>query len=886
VPTFQDDLLPVGLLMLDAGHVLLRANRHAAELLGLAGEAMPGRRFDELLTPASRLLYHSHVVPLLQLHGRAEEIELTLLGNGQRQAALFNAVLQADEHAGGDRIHAALVRLGERRRLEEQLRNAQRATEHLPGMLFQLLLGAGGQWSMPYASDGLRRLHGLTPEQVRDQLQPWWASLHPQDLAEVEASLHDSARRLVEWHAHYRSRAGRRDVWVRSRATPQRLSDASVLWHGYSEDISDLHQLDLARRDKLAAEAANAAKSEFLANMSHEIRTPIHVMLGLTQLLQRDAPRPDQAARLAQIDTAGHHLMAVASDVLDVARIEAGRLDLEELDLDLAELCAQVLAMVGDTARAKGLALSLDLADTPGAWRGDPTRLRQALLNLVSNAVKFTERGTVHLSVRVSVRQPSPTASADLANRQPAAASAPPAHPVAGQPPRLLHFEVADSGPGLSATTLTRLFEPFSQADSSTTRRHGGSGLGLVITRRLARLMGGDAGARSTPGVGSRFWFTALLSPGGHPAAHADTLTQEHDLLSRAAGLRVLVVDDQPVNLEVTADLLGAVGLRVELAHDGQEALDRLSRSDAPCDLVLMDMQMPRLDGLQATAAIRRLPGRAGLPIIAMTANAFAADRAACLAAGMNDYISKPVELARLYAALLRWLPLRGVPVELVPDVAASSSDDSSAGSTTDATANSTADATAASTIDASTGSSTVVAPEVVPGVARSAAVVADSPLDEQAWRARLLGVPGLDAGRGLYQVRDRLPAYLRVLGVFVHSLRKAQADLLHWLAEHPDDSVPPPPSSAAPGTDTGPAVTLGHNSDHLTALVHRIKGSAAAVGAMSLHGQAAQAEALIRQRADALDPPGSRPDLHLALQAMAAEAAHLAAALDQLLAV
>ncbi|MFM2065752.1 MAG: hypothetical protein RLZZ584_661, partial [Pseudomonadota bacterium] len=783
MPDFDHDQLPVGLLMLDAGHVLLRANRHVAELLDMAPESLPGRRFDELLTPASRLLYHSHVVPLLQLQGRADEIELTLQRADQRQAALFNAVLrEAGAPGEAPRIHAALVRLGERRRLEEQLRNAQRAAEQLPGMLFQLLLGADGQWAMPYASVGLRRLHGLAPEAVREQLEPWWATVHEDDLAEVRASLLESARRLVDWRARYRCRAGRRELWLHSRATPQRLSDGSVLWHGYSEDISELHQLDLARQDKLAAEAANAAKSEFLANMSHEIRTPINVMLGLTQLLQREDPRPGQAHRLAQIDTAGRHLLAVVSDVLDVSRIEAGRLDLEDLDVDLAGLCAQVLAMVGDPARAKGLALSLDLADTPHHWRGDPTRLRQALLNLVANAVKFTGRGGVHVSVR---QQPLPHEAAEQV-----------------QQARLLHFEVVDSGPGLNATTLARLFEPFAQADSSTTRRHGGSGLGLVITRRLARLMGGDAGAHSTPGVGSRFWFSARLLPGQHPTtstAPTGTDRQEDELRRHAAGLRVLVVDDQPVNREVTAGLLGAVGLEVDLAHDGQEALERLSRQgqgteDTRIDLVLMDMQMPRLDGLQATAAVRRLPGRAGLPIVAMTANAFAADRAACLAAGMNDYISKPVELAQLYTALLRWLPLRGTT--------ALTGEPAGVTAGTPGVAHATAGTGATHPPD---GAPPANADHTTPVTQTGAASAAE--LDELAWRARLLGVPGLDAGRGLYQVRDRLPAYLRVLGVFLHSLHKGHGELQHWLVGHgsrgPGSNGT---SGSAPGTGSGPA--------------------------------------------------------------------------------
>ncbi|MEY4750650.1 MAG: hypothetical protein RIQ60_2864 [Pseudomonadota bacterium] len=868
-PAFELDQLPVGLLMLDAQHSVLRVNHHAAELIGSPAAELQGRRFDQLLTPASRLLYHSHVVPLLQLRQRVDEIELTLLSGAQRQAALFNAVLRRPPDGAEPRIHAALVRLGERRRLEDQLRNAQRAAEQLPGVLFQLLLSAQGQWSMPYASEGLRRLHGLAPELVREQLGPWWNSLHPQDRDVVEAGLRASASQMQDWRARYRCIAGRREVWVESRASLQRLADGSFLWHGYSEDITEHRLLETALQDQRAAETANRAKSDFLATMSHEIRTPVHIMLGMAQLMRRElagAHDSPQTQRLHQINEAGRHLLSVVNNVLDITRIESGRLELEAIDFDLAELCTQAHGLLDESARAKGLSLTVDLGDTRSAWCGDPTRLRQSLLNLVSNALKFTRQGGVQIVVR----------------ELPAATDAP------TDAPCTLRFEVIDSGPGMDEAALARLFQPFVQAGSDVARQHGGSGLGLVITRRLARLMHGDAGATSTLGVGSRFWFTARLAPSTASPTATSGEALEARVRARAAtlgGRRVLVADDHPVNRELTTDLLTVVQLQADQACDGQEALDKVMQADPPYALVLMDMHMPVMDGLTATAAIRRQPGQAGLPIVAMTASAFAADRAACLAAGMNDYITKPMELDQLHSMLLRWLPTEAQGTDAGGRTAGQTPVQSPGSPQPGSPVQPSAAARPAQAPGVGTAPAVTSNPRAstaTPGGTRPAAAAAPaaptSAIDqheELAWRTRLLSVPGLDAARGLYQVRDRLPAYLRVLGVFAQSLHKGRGELQDWLATH--DAA----DSASEGADlraAQPLAELNTSADVLNALVHRIKGSAAAVGAMGLHGHAVRAESLIRSGSPLAE-------LQPAIVSLALEAGQLAQALDTLLA-
>ena len=409
-----------------------------------------------------------------------------------------------------------------------------------------------------------------------------------------------------------------RDITDRKAAEDELLQLATTLEYRVQERTRELE----AAREQ--AESANRAKSSFLANMSHEIRTPLNSVLGMAHLALQTRLDDKQRDYLTKISISGQHLLGLINDILDFSKIEAGKLALDSADFDIKTLLEELRAVLAQRAAEKGLQLDIELQpQVPRYLHGDALRLRQVLLNLLSNAIKFTERGKVRLLV-----------SMQLGER--------------------VGFSVSDSGIGISDEVQTRLFQSFEQADGSTTRKYGGTGLGLAISYQLVQLMGGCLLVHSQPGQGSEFSFSLALPAIHHAPPPPAAPRPAQDYRRQLAGRRVLLAEDHPFNQQVASELLQAVGIRVQIAGDGRQALQQALRQ--PFDVILMDMQMPELDGVEASRLLRREPRLDAVPIIAMTANVSTEDRQRCLHAGMNDFVGKPVQPDKLYHTLAYWL--------------------------------------------------------------------------------------------------------------------------------------------------------------------------------------------------------------------------------------
>ncbi|MBL8471713.1 MAG: PAS domain S-box protein [Rhodocyclaceae bacterium] len=642
------DRLPLGIAYLDQSLIYRFVNAAACEQYGLPREQILGRHAADL-PELPQLLARPHYLAATML-GAAQTYEYEQAQDG-RSTRILEVRLVPDADAGGAirGVFSLYADISDRKRAELEL---QRALNFL-----QVLLDAASEVSIvATATDGTitqfnrgaERLTGYAREEMiaqnsallyhdREEMRARAAQLSaqagrrvPNSLVLVDACVLNEAQ---EWN--FCRKDGSR-VPVSQVVTAIRGEGAELL--GYlcvALDVSRQKEYERGLHEAAQrSEQANLAKSRFLANMSHEIRTPMNAVIGISYLLERTLLTPDQKDLLAKLHGAGTTLMNILNSVLDLSKIEAGELRIEQLAFSPAAVVHDVCSLMRPQAENKDLQFQLRLpAELPHALQGDAMRLAQILTNLLANAIKFTDQGMVQLAVRV-IEQ--------------------------GQRETRLRFVVEDSGRGIEPAVQARLFAPFVQADASTTRRYGGTGLGLSIVKQLARLMGGDAGLRSTPGQGSKFWveieFTHAVEelPAPMPA-----LQETGPVL---AGTRILVADDSRTNLDVAQRILERHGASVSVASNGREASDLLAAELPACDLVLLDLQMPVLDGYAAAREIRTRHAAASLPILALTASTLASEREQALAAGMDDFITKPFAPHELLAAILRHLRRTGSP--------------------------------------------------------------------------------------------------------------------------------------------------------------------------------------------------------------------------------
>ena len=640
------DSCPTMLWVTDAEGGIQFINRALREFFGTTREDVAGLKWQSLLHPDDAPEYLGAFQRAVRERTRFRAEARVRRADGESRLIGSNAEPRLSP--GGIFLgHVGLsADITDRKQAEVALRRSEEKFRQLAENIRQVF------WMMPpaanemlYVSPAYEHVWGRTCESLYQSPMSWTEAIHPDDLERAHVAF-GRQKQGESLESEYRIRTpDGREKWIRDRAFPIRDQDGQLIRIvGIAEEITEQkrHEEELINARE-AAEAANRAKSRFLANMSHEIRTPMNGVLGMLQLLLQTDLNPEQRRFMDVAQNSGWALLSLIDGILDLSKIEARKITLEKLSFNLHHSIEEVSEPLRVQANAKGLRFHSRVSpETPQFLRGDVHRLRQVLTNLVGNAIKFTEKGEVTLYTALESQ---------------------------GDGTATIRFAIADTGIGIRSEQIPGLFSPFVQADGSTTRKYGGTGLGLAICKQLVEMMEGSIGVDSREGRGSTFWFTAVFEIG--PAETAGEQRQDRGRAPRQItgqikpNARILVAEDNATNREVVLAQLYKLGYRADAVSNGAEAIQALLRgTDHPqegYDLVLMDCQMPVMDGFEATRHIRASV-HPGIPIVAVTADAMSGDRDRCLSKGMNDYISKPVDLVRLDEVLAKWLPASGAP--------------------------------------------------------------------------------------------------------------------------------------------------------------------------------------------------------------------------------
>lgn len=647
--TFESS--PIGVAIFSVTGAILRVNPAFCRLLGRSKDELLSLSFSDISQGISIETNHQLMQHMLAGGAQSIQVERAFFHkDGHQIFAQLNVGLVRNKEGNPLHFVTQFQDITERKKAESELLKFSLAVEQSTENI--IILDTDGK--IEYVNAAFIETHGYTREEVIGNSPKMLGSGAASDV--VHAEIWHTLLQGKVWRGEFINR--RKDgseILESAIISPIRQANGSISHYvSVQVDITDQQKLNdeldrhryhmeemvASRTKELAiaselAEAANRAKSDFIANMSHEIRTPMNGVLGMTYLALNSTNDPKLRDYLHKIHLSGQHLLHIVDDILDFSKIEAGKLALENVDFSLNELLQDLNSIMTGKVAGRNLTLTFDIDPQVQKYmRGDPHRLKQILINYTNNALKFTEQGDIN----VFVRKLNATASGWM-----------------------IRFEVEDTGIGMSKEQQRKLFQSFEQADSTTTRKYGGTGLGLVICKRLATLMGGEVGVLSTLGQGSTFWFTAHLEHANveHSPLNIQVDTQTAylrllDLNQSRAAARILVVEDNQFNQQIATELLESVKCVVVVAENGQIALELLTQQKFDC--VLMDIQMPVMGGLEASRLLRGMPGLADLPVIAITANAMNEDRVHCLSAGMNDFVSKPFSPDVFYSTLLRWL--------------------------------------------------------------------------------------------------------------------------------------------------------------------------------------------------------------------------------------